>query len=289
MSRDTYVAIGLMVFLGTSVLGYLGRLVTRGRARVDRLDKDGGSAMLSLPIMELGYWVLRPVVKLLDRVGATPNAVTLFAVVPACVAAVAGAFGAFATVCLMGMTSAFCDALDGLLAKYQGVSSRSGQALDSVLDRVTESLILIGLAVYFRTSVSLLLLSLLALFGGYMTSYVSAKAEVMAVAIPRGQMRRPERAVYLMSGCAFTPLWALLMPLDAHPALRFLPVVVAMALIGVIATASAFTRLAALVAGAAGPELAEDGSGAPRAATQELTPLPVTPESFAQAKSRGVA
>ncbi|MDX2021807.1 MAG: CDP-alcohol phosphatidyltransferase family protein [Deltaproteobacteria bacterium] len=263
----------------------------RGRARVDRLNQDGGSAMLSVPIMELGYWVLRPVVKLLDRAGATPNAVTLFAVVPACFAAVAGGFGAFATVCLLGMTSAFCDALDGMLAKYQGVSSRSGQALDSVLDRVTESVILIGLAVYFRGSVSLLLVALLALFGGYMTSYVSAKAEVMKVAIPRGQMRRPERAVYLMSGCAFTPLWALLMPSAAHPALRFLPVVVAMALIGVIATWSALARLHALVVGAALPLEAADAAAdrAPRAATQELTPIPVTPEAFAPAKSRGVA
>lgn len=278
-----------MVFLGTSVLGYLARLVTRGRARVDRLDKDGGSAMLSLPIMELGYWVLHPVVKLLDRLGATPNAVTLFAVVPAFFAAIAGGFGAFATVCLLGMTSAFCDALDGLLAKYQGVSSRSGQALDSVLDRVTESLILFGLAVYFRDTISLLLLSLLALFGGYMTSYVSAKAEVMSVPIPRGQMRRPERAVYLMSGCAFTPLWALLMPLDAHPALRFLPVVVGMTLIGVIATGSAFFRLHALVVGLATPAESGDAERGPRAATQELTPLPVAPEGFAPAKSRGVA
>lgn len=289
MIWDTYVAVGLMIFLGTSVTLYLARIVMLGRARVDRLDQDGGSALLSLPIMELGYWVLNPVVGLLHRIGATPNGVTLFAVLPALFAAVAVANGGFATLCLLGMTSAFCDALDGLLAKHQGGSSRAGQALDSILDRVTESVMLIGVAVFFRDSTPLLLVTLLALFGGYMTSYVSAKAEVMGVTIPRGSMRRPERAVYLLTASAFTPLWALLMPATTHPALRYLPVVVALALIGGVATISAALRLRSLVSSLDKDERAAADPRTPRVGTAEFPPIAAHSESFGQAKSRGLA
>jgi CDP-diacylglycerol---glycerol-3-phosphate 3-phosphatidyltransferase len=283
---DTYVAIGLMVFLGGSVSGYLGRILLSGRARVDRLDRDGGSALLSLPIMELGYWVLNPIVRALDRLGATPNGVTLFAVVPALFAAVAVANGGFATLCLLGMISAFSDALDGLLAKYQGGSSKAGQALDSILDRVTESVMLIGVAVFFRNSLPLLLLTLLALFGGYMTSYVSAKAEVMGVVIPRGSMRRPERAVYLLASSAFTPLWALMIPNAAHPALKYLPVVAAIALIGLVASVSAALRLRALVVSLGTEETKVSPQWGRRAGTQEFGPLDATPPAYGRNKAQ---
>lgn len=284
MIWDTYVAIGLMVFLGGSVAGYLSRTLLLGRARVDRLDRDGGSALLSLPVMELGYWVLNPVVRMLDRIGATPNQVTLFAVVPALIAAISVANGGFATLCLAGMISAFCDALDGLLAKYQGGTSKAGQALDSILDRVTESLMLIGVAVFFRNSLPLLLMTLLALFGGYMTSYVSAKAEVMAVSIPRGAMRRPERAVYLLASSSITPLWALLMPSAAHPAVKYLPVVAAVGLIGAIATVSAAVRLRALFVSLGADDTIASAQLGRRAGTQEFGPLDPDPNAYGRNK-----
>jgi len=286
---DTYVAIGLMVFLGGSVAGYLGRILLSGRARVDRLDRDGGSALLSLPIMELGYWVLNPVVRMLDKLGATPNGVTLFAVVPALFAALAVGNGGFATLSLLGMISAFSDALDGLLAKYQGGTSKAGQALDSILDRVTESVMLIGVAVFFRDSLTLLLLTLLALFGGYMTSYVSAKAEVMGVSIPRGAMRRPERAVYLLASSAFTPLWALLMPIAAHPAVKYLPVVAAITLIGLVATISSAVRLRALVVTLRADEDKVSPRVGRRAGTQEFGPIDSGSDAYVRNKAQTVS
>lgn len=292
------VAVGLFTFLGVAVLGYLVRLAFLGRARTARLDRDGGSAFLSVSVMELGYWVLRPIVGLLHRLGATPNGVTLFAVVPGVGAAVAAANGWFATACLLGMTSAFCDALDGLLAQRKGGSTRGGQALDSILDRVTESALFFGIALFFHQSKALLAVCLLGLVGAYLTSYVSAKAEVMNVKLPRGVMRRAERAVYVLTASAFTPIWGLWVSADATVWVRYFPVLAVVGLVGLVANVSAAFRIRTLLHALNATEL-----GAPatpvigrRSATQELDPVSPGPgprsakETLsAAANSRGAA
>ncbi len=289
---DTYLAFGLFGFLAVAVAAYAARLLMIGRARVQRLDQDGGSAFLAVPVMELGYWVLRPVVNLLHRLGATPNGVTIFGVVPGLAAAGAAANGWFALACLLGMTSALCDALDGLLAKRGGGSTLGGQALDSILDRVTESALFVGIALFFHQSVFLLSLCLLCLVGAYLTSYVSAKGEVMGVSLPRGVMRRPERAVYVLIASAFTPIWGLWVANDAPMALRYLPVLAAATLVGVVANLSALSRLRALLALL--PPAAFTTSVRDRKAltqTQELSPLPVahSKDVIAAANTRGAA
>jgi hypothetical protein len=74
-----------------------------------------------------------------------------------------------------------------------------------------------------------------------MVSYSSAKAEALHVKPPRGSMRRVERAALLVGATALTPLAALL-----GPAVKDMPILLALGAIAVFGNVSAIQRLAAI-------------------------------------------
>ena len=74
------------------------------------------------------------------------------------------------------------------------------------------------------------------------------KAEALAVAAPRGAMRRSERAVYLFFGAGFTPLCELLAGPSRPLIVRQAPMVFAIALVAVVANVSVVRRFRAIIA-----------------------------------------
>lgn len=246
--QDLYFSAGMvgLLCLGLTVYGVRAALV--GRARHERVDRDGGSAFVGKRFMEFGYWLIGPVVALLDRWGVTPNGVTVFSVVPGFAAGVAVAFGWFGLACMLATMAAFADIVDGLLARRQGVSSDAGEVLDATVDRYSEFFFLAGLLVHYRDSVAASVLVLTALGGGFMVSYVTVKAEAMAVPAPRGSMRRSERAIYLFFGAGFTPLAEILAGPDRPLVARNAPILFALAVVALVSNASVLRRVRAIVA-----------------------------------------
>ena len=98
------------------------------------------------------------------------------------------------------------DILDGQVARMTNTGSDRGELLDAAVDRYTEFAFLGGLLLFYRTEVSLMVLTLAALVASFMISYTSAKAEALHVNPPRGLMRRHERAIYLITGAGLTAL-----------------------------------------------------------------------------------
>ena len=95
--------------------------------------------------------------------------------------------------------------------------------------------------------------SVLALLGSFMVSYGSAKAEALGVAVPRGAMRRAERAVWLCGGALLSPLAAALgESAGVAPWIGEAPMLFALAMVALVSNVSAARRLSA-VARAAGP------------------------------------
>ena len=247
MTADFYFAAGMYgILVGGGAL-YGVRAALKGRARHERVDRDGGSLFMGKPFMEFGYWLLGPVVALLDGLGATPNGVTMFSLLPAAGAGVAVAFGWFGLGCLLATTAAFADIVDGLLARRQGVSSDAGEALDAAVDRYSEFFFVTGLLFYYRAVLPLFLLAALVLLGGYMVSYATAKAEALAVPAPRGSMRRSERAVYLFFGAGFTPLCELLAGPSRPLLIRQAPIIFAITVVAVVANVSVVRRFRAII------------------------------------------
>lgn len=246
--QDLYFSAGMVGLLCVGLVVYGVRALFLGRARHERVDRDGGSLFVGKRFMEFGYWLIGPVVGWLDRLGATPDRVTLFSIVPAAGAGVAVAFGWFGLSCVLATMAAFADIVDGLLARRQGVSSDAGEVLDATVDRYSEFFFMAGLLVYYRDHVAVCVLILAALAGGYMVSYATVKAEAMQVPAPRGSMRRSERAVYLFFGAGFTPLAQLLAGPDRSLLARQAPILLAVAIVAVVANVSVVRRVGAIVA-----------------------------------------
>lgn len=225
---------------------YGARVLLRGRLRNERVERDGGSALLGTGPMLAAYWVLEPAGAFLARRGVTPDAITLGSLAVALAAAalvVAGHLGAGA---LAMALASFGDALDGIVARRTGTSSPAGEVLDAAVDRYEEFAFLAAVAVHYRAHVAWMGLALAALLGSMMTSYASAKGEALRVETPRGAMRRPERAVYLTLGAGLGPIASALFG-RVTPWAGDAPLLLALGAVALVANVSAISRFAAIM------------------------------------------
>jgi CDP-diacylglycerol--glycerol-3-phosphate 3-phosphatidyltransferase len=221
------------------------RLLLGTRVRFDRIDKIGGSFLLSQGAMEAGYSTVQPLVRVLVAAGVTANMLTWSSLVFGATAGAALANGAFGLGALLGTISMTADALDGLVARATRTTSDGGEVLDAAVDRYTEFFFIGGLAFHFRLDAWACGLAMFALLGALMISYSSAKAEALQVPSPKGAMRRHERAAFLVFGAvgaAFSGAWEL----DRFERPIGIPMLVALGLIAVVANLSAVRRFGAI-------------------------------------------
>jgi 4-aminobutyrate aminotransferase-like enzyme/phosphatidylglycerophosphate synthase len=220
-----------------------------GRAhapRYARVEQGGGSVFLGKTPQTAGYFVMQPVVNAFVRLSVSANALTIASVPLAAIAALQIALGHFGLAALFAMLSFACDLLDGPVARAAGVASDSGEILDATCDRICEGLLYGGLAIAWRGSVPLLALALAAAFGAEQVTLASAKADAYARdaarVLPRGAMRRVERAVYLVVGLLVSGLLEPVAAPDVVPA----PIVLSVTIIALVANGSALSRFSAL-------------------------------------------
>lgn len=95
------------------------------------------------------------------------------------------------------------DSFDGALARATGKSTPFGSFYDSVSDRISDGVILGGVAWVVRDDPRLFVLAVVALVAAEVTSYVRAKAEAIDLECSVGIMERGERATLLMIGLVF--------------------------------------------------------------------------------------
>ena len=191
------------------------------------------------------YWAARLVASRLARHRVSPNAVTLSSLAWCAGASVALALGYFGLGAALACAGFSCDAVDGLLAWQTKRVTRAGAVLDSVVDRVGEACVFAGLAVFFRSNAWALGLVVAALIASQLVSYVSAKVDAAGLAerVPRGWMRRAERAAHLVAGAIVTSALAL----RVTGPLRYTPVLFEVGLIALLGAASAVHRLVVLL------------------------------------------
>jgi len=66
----------LLGIVAVAAIAYAFRVWISGRAHYDRVNKQGGSPLLSKGVMEGAYWFLQPVGKLLAFCHVTPNQIS---------------------------------------------------------------------------------------------------------------------------------------------------------------------------------------------------------------------
>jgi CDP-diacylglycerol--glycerol-3-phosphate 3-phosphatidyltransferase len=148
---------------------------------------------------------LKPVGANIRRTGITADHLTATGVVLAGAAAVAIANGALRAGLLLVILCALPDLLDGAVAKATGTAGPRGAFFDSVSDRVTDALLLGGVAWYLSTTHTgrIAVLPLAVLGASMLISYERAKAEALGFQARGGLMERAERIIALCVGLLF--------------------------------------------------------------------------------------
>ena len=158
---------------------------------------------------QLIYKVINPFVKLLIKIGVTPNMVTTIGFLLNIVAAsifVSGAEHCHRNdLSFIGwgggliLFAGLFDMLDGQVARLGKMSSKFGALYDSVLDRYSDLVMFLGICYYLVAHHFFIssLLAFVALIGSMMVSYVRARAEGLGIECKEGLMQRPERGVII--------------------------------------------------------------------------------------------
>lgn len=150
----------------------------------------------------LSTYIEQPVAAALAKIGVSPNAVTLAGLVGAAVSAYLISQGVMWAGGLVMLFAGVLDLFDGALARATAQDSPFGALLDSVIDRISEIIVLLGLLIYYARigSVEYSVLVYLAVAGSVMVSYLRARSEGLGIECKVGIMTRPERVAALGFG-----------------------------------------------------------------------------------------
>jgi CDP-diacylglycerol--glycerol-3-phosphate 3-phosphatidyltransferase len=148
---------------------------------------------------------LDPLAVWANRIGMTPDWITVAGFLGHVGASILAAYGYFTWAgVLIGLTAPL-DALDGALARLQGSSSKWGAFLDSTLDRFSEAVLLLGVLIYFaQRAQTLVVVAVFAAFvGAILVSYTRARAEALGFDCKVGWFSRLERYLVLTPALLF--------------------------------------------------------------------------------------
>jgi CDP-diacylglycerol--glycerol-3-phosphate 3-phosphatidyltransferase len=155
-------------------------------------------------VRKSAYNLTGPAVQFLSRAGVTPNNLSWAGFSITVGAAVLIATGHLFIAGFVVLIAGFFDMLDGAMARYARRVTTSGAVLDSVLDRVSEAILLLGVLIFYIYSGGWsalgILFAFIAMMASPLTSYVRAKAEAIGMDCKRGLFTRPERVIVLAAG-----------------------------------------------------------------------------------------
>src|SRR5882762_2377741 len=139
---------------------------------------------------------------LYHRLHLRPNHLTLIGLGVSLLAATAFGAGRIRAGGFLLILAGLCDFFDGSLARASGQVSAFGAFLDSVIDRYSDLVVLLGIVVLFAQMPHArgAVVAMAGLVGSMMVSYTKARAESIGIKCTVGMMERPERMICLIAG-----------------------------------------------------------------------------------------
>jgi phosphatidylglycerophosphate synthase len=162
-----------------------------------------------------GHFFDRPLSKLAVRIKYSPNTLTVIGFIVTMFASYL-LLNNFFWGGILVLFGGFFDILDGVVARVNNKTSKFGAFLDSVLDRYSDALIFIAVALNLakKSNLTGACLSLGILVGAFLISYTRARAEGLGIRCSVGIMARPERLILMvfgtLTGLVMPVLWFLL-------------------------------------------------------------------------------
>lgn len=190
-------------------------------------EEAGAPAGFKQRVARAGRALLDPLADGLMRIGVRADHLTALGLVLSFGAGLAFFEGWFRRGALLLVLAGVCDVLDGQVARRSGGLSRFGAFLDSTLDRLSEGMVLAGLAGFYivnlvdlaldpmrvaeqvarglepRTWAAVAMTAVVALVGSFVVSYTRARAESLGVDCRVGWFERPERLALVIVAALF--------------------------------------------------------------------------------------
>jgi CDP-diacylglycerol--glycerol-3-phosphate 3-phosphatidyltransferase len=159
-----------------------------------------------------GKRVLDGLVYLLSSLRIHPNILTLIGMVINIFAMILFAKGVFLWAAIVIMFAGIFDMVDGEVARRTKRVTKFGAFFDSVIDRYSDVLLLLGLIIWYAkiNRIFYVWMTGLVLIGSVLTSYTRARAESLIPACKVGFLERPERIVLLIIGAVTDRMAAVL-------------------------------------------------------------------------------
>jgi CDP-diacylglycerol--glycerol-3-phosphate 3-phosphatidyltransferase len=165
--------------------------------------------MLSASLKPAVTRAINPIARGALRLGLTPNAVTATGAIGLVISALyfyprQEFFWGTIAISFFALSDLF----DGAMARIsQKGASRWGGFLDSTIDRVTDSAIMVGLIIALIDSDDrLVTIAVAALVAGGLVSYIRAKAEALNIECAGGIAERTERLILTLTAIGFDGL-----------------------------------------------------------------------------------
>lgn len=206
-SREFWLSFGPLIFVNCYVLSALVLFVfvSKKRPKTAEIQDRRDSVILNKWIREFWLWLTMPIFNFFIAIKITPNWISFLGTFGALASAAAFACGRIGLGGWLMVLGASLDFFDGRVARATNQESRAGSFLDSCMDRVSEGIVLSGIAFMYRSSF-IFWIVMAAYLGSMLTSYSKSKGENMGIEYEGGMMQRPERIAYLGAGAVFTPM-----------------------------------------------------------------------------------
>jgi len=148
------------------------------------------------------HGVADPVARLLLRAPLRPNQLTVLGLGVSMVAAHAFFQGRLGVAAALLAVAGLFDFFDGSLARLAGSESAFGAFLDSVVDRYSDLVVLLGIVLFYerKDDPAGVFFTMATLVGTIMVSYTRARAQSIGLKCEIGLMERPERMIVLIGG-----------------------------------------------------------------------------------------
>lgn len=185
----------------------------KGRPGSDILKRNDSQRVKSDEVRRaLANRIIELPVRFLATTSISPNALTWFGFLLAVGTAILITSGRLLAAGFLVLISGLFDLLDGALARRTNRVTRFGGILDSILDRLSEAVLLLGILGLFLltgdqpflfTSLNQewsILFVFLTLLGSQLISYIRARAEAAGIDCQVGLFTRAERVIVLVLG-----------------------------------------------------------------------------------------
>ena len=146
--------------------------------------------------------ILNPIIVLLNKTGASPNAITIIGLLINILGTYLIIKGKLVFAGIIILFAGIFDMLDGFLARKMNKKTKFGGFLDSVTDRISEGAIYLGILIYYLNTNSTLnsIIAYSVMFLSFLISYIRARASGLKIDCEEGFFTRTERIITIILG-----------------------------------------------------------------------------------------